>query len=359
LNVYDKYSKLLFEDYETSFLKVFNAEWTNFIHNLQLEYGNSKQIHIGNRLRPTLCCWGYLYNKDPFSEIDFSSIAKVAVSVEAIHKASVIIDDIIDGDEKRRGEKCLHVEYSNDEATFFSVCLLVASIKNINEQFANKKVVSLREEVVSVLCNTIVEMCTGALKEITISNKDMIDIRQINEIISLETVALLRNSLLLGYWTAETSNPAIESTLKMVGEKCAYIFQVMNDLEPFCNPDYIESHKGKMNSDCFRSRKSIVIPYLYANAQKKDKEYIKSIIGAESNWEELLRMFQKYAVRRLILDEVDEIKNSIYGLLSNIESGSTNLMWLECFPIFVSKLISYCESILDGTPNEWQQYRFI
>src|SRR6202451_395021 len=63
------------------------------------------------RGRPFLavCAWQALQN-DPSARIP-ADLRKVAVAVECFHKASLIHDDIEDGDAQRYGEKTLHEEY--------------------------------------------------------------------------------------------------------------------------------------------------------------------------------------------------------------------------------------------------------
>lgn len=65
----------------------------------------------GKRWRPflTVCAWKAL-SDDPGSEIP-DSLKRLAVAVECFHKASLIHDDIEDGDTERYGEKALHMEY--------------------------------------------------------------------------------------------------------------------------------------------------------------------------------------------------------------------------------------------------------
>ncbi len=64
----------------------------------------------GKRWRPflTVCAWKALQD-DPHAVVP-ESLKRLAVAVECFHKASLIHDDIEDGDELRYGEKTLHSE---------------------------------------------------------------------------------------------------------------------------------------------------------------------------------------------------------------------------------------------------------
>ncbi|GFI38035.1 heptaprenyl diphosphate synthase component 2 [Lachnospiraceae bacterium] len=295
-----------------------------------------------------------MHNYEAIEITSFDYIASVAVSLEAIHKASVIIDDVIDGDSKRRGVDCFHVEFSEKEATFFAVCLLSGAIKNINEILS--KAVSnqiIIKKSINLLCDTITNMCIGAINEIQIGVNDRCNIDKINQIINSETVALLKNSFLIGYMSSDGYNNTLLNKFTNIGMKCGYIFQVMNDLEPFCNPQYILSHKGNLNSDCLRSRKNIVIPYLFSNATKKDQTLLKSLMDTEGNYSILKNLFDKYHIRDIIFSDMNELRSAIYSTINSIQTDTVNINWLEVFPIFVDNLIEYCISVLDGTPKKW------
>ena len=65
----------------------------------------------GKRWRPflTVCAWKALQD-NPGAEIP-DSLKRLAIAVECFHKASLVHDDIEDGDTERYGERTLHAEY--------------------------------------------------------------------------------------------------------------------------------------------------------------------------------------------------------------------------------------------------------
>ena len=348
------YNLIVRREQAQSFINCFDTKWNNYLASFDLPYSNSKQLMLGNRLRPILCCWGYMYCHDAEVITTFEKIAEIAVSVEAIHKASVIIDDVIDGDNKRRGVDCFHIEFGEKQATFFAVCLLSGAIKNIaNVMNATAISQSIIKSSVNLLCDTIIEMCVGAISEIEIGRDDRCNLQKINKIIHSETVALLRNSFLIGYMSNGRYDKNLAGAFSNIGSKCGYIFQVMNDLEPFCNPNYILSHKGNLNSDCLRSRKNIVIPYLFSTASHDDCLLLKELLDSESNYGALKALFNKYRIRDVIFVDINDLRASVFSTIERIPNSKVNLNWKEVFPIFVDNLIKYCMSILDGKPKKW------
>ena len=107
----------------------FNKHWIDFLKKCDKNMSRATQLNIGNHTRPLLVYLGATANSDFNNTAVIEETAQLAVSIEAIHKASVIIDDIIDGDSLRRGEKCMHQEFGEYETIFFAVCMLALGIE--------------------------------------------------------------------------------------------------------------------------------------------------------------------------------------------------------------------------------------
>lgn len=347
---YDKIAK----NESGSFLNRFDIAWNEFLDNMNLKYTNSSQLHVGNRLRPIMTCWGYLHCHNIDAPIDFHYIADIAVSLEALHKASVIIDDVIDGDTMRRGTNCLHVEYSENEAVFFSVCMISSAIDNLNQKLKMNNNKSLGTNTVSLLCNTIFLMCKGALMEITSTEPDRLNKKRIKDIIDLETSTLLKNSLLIGYIASDQNyNPDMRNVIEKIGDRCGFIFQVLNDLEPFCNPKYIKEHKGNLNSDYLKSRKNIVIPYMYEVLSAKEQKNFEENLNNSGNFDVIQDIFEKKQLRNYIMNDIVDLHKLINKEIDTMALWCNNTLWLTSFKDFVAFLIDYCISVLDGNPIKW------
>lgn len=328
---------------QEKYLKAFNQEWKAFLDSFSINVAQAQQLHIGNQMRPQLVLWGSLLNKKKYSDIDYKAVSKVAVSVEAVHKASVLIDDIIDGDTKRRGVSCVHHEYGEYQTLLFAICLLARGISQINSYGSNlQQGASLR--MIGILCDTIQSMCLGAIEEVSSSVHQQIDMKYIQNLIDCETAQLIKNSLYMGYILSDESSEQLSNVLCTIGTKCGYIFQVMNDLEPFCNPEYIKEYKGKANLDFIKSRKSIVMPYLYRYCSKKEREIIFSSIENRGAYNRILDLFHKYDIRARIMEELEYTYKSIIASLEDIEKQHKE--WAIAFKTFIKKMYENYSSIL-------------
>lgn len=332
---------------QKQFENEFCIHWNAFIQKCDPNMSKAKQLNIGNHTRPFLVFLGATINCD-FDNTDiFKETAQLAVSIEAIHKASVIIDDIIDGDSLRRGEKCMHSEFGKYETIFFGVCMLANGIQYANDILANKGNDELHMTTISLLCNTIYNMCHGAIKEISSNIQEQINLKYIKEIINLETIKLIENSLYIGFLYSGSDNETAGNSIRDIGKKCGYIFQVMNDLEAFCNPDHILAYKGNINSDFLRSRKNIILPYLYQSCSKFDKRKLLDLLdGDELNFQEAKNLFDKYSIKDIILGEMNDIYASIFSTLNILSPMVNNGQWVKTFEAYLEYTKKKYQSIL-------------
>lgn len=335
----------IYKQFETEFCK----NWNIFIKQCNLNMSRAKQLNIGNHTRPFLVYLGSTTYFDFNDNNIIKESSRIAVSIEAIHKASVIIDDIIDGDSLRRGEKCMHKEFGEYETIFFAICMLANGINNINSMLSTDEYKTIHTSVISILCDTIYSMCHGAIMEISSDIHQQTNLEHIKEIINSETTKLIENSLFIGFLYTRSKNENVGNAIRSIGNKCGYIFQILNDLEAFCNPYYILTYKGNLNSDFLRSRKNIILPYLYNVCNKTDrKQLTKMLENGHDNFQEAKELFDKYNIKLVILKELDEIYESLLLKLPTINSEIKNQEWTSLFTAYLKCTKNKYQSILNA-----------
>jgi geranylgeranyl diphosphate synthase, type I len=62
----------------------------------------------GKRVRPAFCCWGYLAATG--SDVVPDSVLKAAASLDVLHVAALVHDDVMDGSDTRRGLPAAHIQ---------------------------------------------------------------------------------------------------------------------------------------------------------------------------------------------------------------------------------------------------------
>lgn len=316
---------------KNSFKSCFERSWIQYLDSFPMKHKDAVQLRIGNRLRPCMVCWGYALSTTSIEEMNFEKIIDLAIGMELIHKGSIIIDDYIDDDFARRGQMTFHKEYSPNEAIMFLLFMLGRAI----EQLAKYTDV---EHISQLICS----MSEGALMELGLSQNDFFEIKKINDIVKGETVALITDSLLLGYRFNKKSIPEMNDILERVAYKCAYNFQLLNDLEPFSAIERNVEYKQNHNFDFEKNRKNLIVSRLYQVSTQEDRNLIITHLKDESIFEVLLTLIEKYELRESVIREVENAKVEMIDELSGLESLVNNTECLKDFLLFIDNTIQLC-----------------
>lgn len=285
------YHNLIMGSDDSCFLTIFNNLWKKEIDSQNLPYTNAIQIEAGNRLRPLLMAWGYYSN---CSHENNSYIAEYAISIELLHKASILLDNLIDEDTARHGRETFHIQYSKSEALLYAIYMLNRSIDLMHERD------TIEHSRTAILLNIVDNMARGGIKEIN-SAATTFSLKDAKEIIELETISLIKNSFVLGYLLSAPTVLDTPDAIVNIGYSCGYCFQVLNDIEPFSAPDINQKYKGSINYDFEKHRKNIVMSFLYGCCTPHERKKLTNT----SDFEYVRKLIAKYNVIHTLLSELE------------------------------------------------------
>lgn len=337
-----QYYDLIMGQGQESFTNSFNICWHKQLDQMPKPYANALQLRIGNQLRPKLTCWGAAFNTIRAQELNLSHVAEVASYIEMLHKASIIIDDMIDLDDARHGKKAFHAEFGRNKAVIFALALLGKGAAGINDIFQHTK---SSQQSVALYSQTIYRMAAGCLEELELDPLSRYDTKRIRRIIDLETISLIKNSLLLGYWSNCGTDLSMERTVVEIGENCGYIFQILNDLEPFSSAEKNSAYKGSWNMDLDRDRKNIAVAYIYGAASRREKHLLTSLSGEEL-YSFVLELYKKYSIYQEICEEAQALEQQTDDLIATLRQPGNPVGSLDDFRIFVHEMVEICFSKL-------------
>ncbi len=326
----------------TAFLKEFDYYWNNMLKSIGY---NQVQLSSGNRLRPQICLWGFLASKASFDNItsELPHIASVSVSLEMIHKASILIDDWLDEDKVRHGQPAFHTEYPLQDTILVALNLIALSMARLKDEFAETSVKLPHHyfTCLDTVLDTIYAMARGALKELRLKGTEIYDSNTIKEVIQLETAEIIGNCLLLGYYAGIKENKRnvyIENIFKQIGDQCGYLFQAMNDLEVFSNPQKLCFHKGNLNSDIMKQRKNIGVAMLYELASNSDKKILVN----------LYPLMKKYNVVAVLRRQLNALYENLLLEIDEIQAYGIPLEWCIGFKEFWAYVKKFGENRLEA-----------
>lgn len=322
---------------DNKYKKEFDTRWMKFMNDLNLPYTESLILHMGNRFRPKLVYFGYLFSNNTVLT-DFSRIADIGICVETLHKASLIIDDIIDNDNKRYGQCVFHKQFSVNEAIAFSVHLIGKSYKLLNETFySNVYDNKIIMYALGLYSNTISEMTYGALMEMQKMGNSIATVR---DIAYFETATLIKNSLILGYLMGNNIDDEVIKIFSKLGEKCGELYQLLNDLEPFLNPQFNIQHKGKVNLDFNNYRKNMVVTFI--SSILGDEIMDRATFENEGAWQQYIyELMHNRRIKNVIWTEIKSYYEEITDYMAWLEHYSENTEWHRSFLKFFEETFKW------------------
>jgi geranylgeranyl diphosphate synthase, type I len=227
------------EDYR----RIINIELERFIRpepTMPEEYRLALRAAVtspGKRMRPTITLLTCEASGGTLGEA-----VKIAASIELLHTATLVYDDIVDEDELRRGQPSLHARFGNDLSMMIAGLIATRALFPIVEN----------EVLAQTTLDTLNQVVTGQILDI---RGDIATVEDYLNLISRKTAAMFQLSAELG--TLCTKAPSAYRTLfRTYGLNVGIIFQIRDDvLDAIGNVGDIGKPVG---SDLRNSRPSIV-----------------------------------------------------------------------------------------------------
>ena len=221
----------------------------------------------GKRWRPYLTTCTYMAlesdRQEDAPELT-SAVKKAAVAIECFHKASLIHDDIEDGDEQRYQRPTLHTAVGVPVALNVGDFLVGEGYRLLGELD--------RPEMTAVAAQGHVTLCRGQGRELLwVQNPEPLPSIQVLEIFRQKTAAAFEVALRLGAMLGG-ADAATHDVLCKYSEALGIAYQIKDDLEDF---------KGDADSnDLAQVRLSLILAIAHKRAQGTEKERIASLIRA-------------------------------------------------------------------------------
>jgi geranylgeranyl pyrophosphate synthase len=172
----------------------------------------------GKLVRPTLVLIGaYLLGKKTDEFVD------MAVAAELLHVSSLIHDDIIDGDAKRRGVDAVHVKYGNEIAILAGDALISKAIG---------LAAGYGDGVLRLISNATMDMCAGEIIDHECQEEQRVpSLAEYKEIARLKSASLIAACCSIA--AVHSKDRGSASSLYDFGEKMGIAFQMRDDIMDF------------------------------------------------------------------------------------------------------------------------------
>ncbi|MBM7569825.1 heptaprenyl diphosphate synthase component II [Aquibacillus albus] len=213
----------------------------------------------GKRLRPV-----FVLLSGKFGSFDIDKIKTVAVSLELIHMASLVHDDVIDEAELRRGKPTVKARWDNRIAMYTGDYIFARSLENL----ASLEIPKAHQ----ILAKTMVDLCIGEMEQIKDKYNVKQNLRTYLRRIKRKTALLISTSCRLG--AIATDAPIeYERALYRYGYYIGMSYQIIDDILDFTSSD---KQLGKpAGSDLLQG--NLTLPVLYAMENKDFYDKLRSL----------------------------------------------------------------------------------
>lgn len=256
----------------------------------------------GKQLRPMFV---FLSAKLHGGTNEFSKLA--ACSVELLHTATLVHDDVVDESYERRGSFSVKALWKNKLAVLVGDYILA---RGLLLQLENKKYNFLH-----LISRSVQDMAEGEILQMKKSRKLDIDDETYFEIIRKKTASLIATSMAIGTASA-TDNDEIVEKMYSIGQDAGIAFQIKDDIFDYQSKGIL----GKPTGNDIKEKK-ITLPLLYVlnNSEKSERKRILRLIKRKNTSskvvEELIQLVTDKGGLVYAETKMNEFKNKAINAL--------------------------------------------
>lgn len=263
----------------------------------------------GKRIRPALAILSSKYCGRLSSET-----ITLGASLEMIHVATLIHDDIIDNSAIRRKQKTLNFKWGNEISVLMGDYMFASSFYLMAK--------SLPKQVLSTLADTTNIICRGEISETFNRFNVSLTENQYLEVIREKTASLFAASCQTGAMLAEADETTVDRLYRF-GLGIGMAFQVIDDTLDFVGKT---AKVGKpVLSDLKEGKLTLPVIHCMNSASKAEKAKLKKVVlrkvKTNSDLKFLGILLKKYDAIEHSMQKartfVDEAKASLYQLNGN------------------------------------------
>lgn len=254
----------------------------------------------GKRWRPYLAACAYLALQSEGREEPPPAppdLRKLAVAVECFHKASLVHDDIEDGDDLRYGEPALHAETGVPVALNVGDFLLGEGYRLLSELSAEP---AARVQMLRTAAEGHLTLSRGQGAELLWARRpEPLSSLEVLEIFRRKTAPAFEVALRLGAFLGGADAETHEA-LRKYSESLGIAYQIRDDLE-----DYADEGGS---SDLDRRRPSLILAIAHKRAEPgRERNLVEALVRGETRYADAAPELREMLRARGVLEKAEEL----------------------------------------------------
>ena len=200
------------------------------------------------------------------------NINKLALAVELLHNASLILDDMpcMDNDSHRRGKETVHEKWNINTGILSGDAMLILAY-----QYFENYPAEIFQKLAKLFSKTALEVCDGQQLDVDFETRNDVTIEEYIKMISLKTSVLIGAALKMGAIVSK-ANETDAQKLYDFGLNLGIAFQLQDDyLDTFGNP---ETFGKQVGGDIIENKKTYLFLKSLELADVNDKNILHQLL---------------------------------------------------------------------------------
>lgn len=243
-----------------------------------------------------------------------------AIIPEVIHNGTLVIDDIEDSSELRRGKPCSHKIYGTDIAINAGNAMYYLPLLPLMVQ-RNKLSPQMQRGVYEVYVQEMINLSMGQAMDIAwhkgIANADALGERDYLQMCAYKTGTLARMAAKMAAVLSGADEKLVEK-LGCLAESIGVAFQMQDDILDLTGEEFAKK-KGGVGQDISEGKRSLLVIYTLQKASSADKKRLIEILNMHTSDQNLrneaIALMKKYGAieyvkttaERMVLDSWSEV----------------------------------------------------
>jgi geranylgeranyl diphosphate synthase, type I len=231
--------------------------------------------------------------------LDFSIIPEV------IHNGTLVIDDIEDSSEVRRGKPCTYKIFEMDIAINAGNAMYYLPLLTLMTQ-KTKISAEIQRDVYEIYVQEMINLSMGQAMDIAwhrgIANADSLSEEDYLQMCAYKTGTLARMAAKIAA-VLSGAEPKLVEKLGRFAESIGVAFQMQDDILDLTGEEFAKS-KGCVGGDISEGKRSLLVIYTLKVAKSADKKRLIEILGMHTNDQKLrneaIALMQKYGAMEYV-----------------------------------------------------------
>ena len=231
-----------------------------------------------------------------------------AVIPEVVHNGTLMVDDIEDSSELRRGKPCTYKIYGVDIAVNAGNAMYYLPLLPLMEKKTQVPAETLRD-IYEVYVQEMINLSLGQAMDITwhrgIANADNLNEENYLQMCAYKTGTLARMSAKISAVLAGASKELVEK-LGSFAESIGVAFQMQDDVLDLTGKEFAEK-KGGVGQDITEGKRTLMVIHTLKKADSTDRKRLIQILNMHTSdqtlRDEAIALMQKY-------DAIEHVKHT-------------------------------------------------